>query len=422
MSFRSQQPGFTQPLEALPPQRLEPGRQPLQESLPAQQRLEPRQRLDSQSQNYYGNDYSNQIGNYDSYDNNYNSDSCNDCGQFDCSCNCYCPRWFVYAGVLSMDHNDEKEVWLSNDSGDYSAQVLGTQDAGMDWSTGYELRLGRHIGCSNWAWEVAYWGLSDQSDVTRSDTALVGNLDTPLDGSFQGLTYNDGGGNQNLDNFFNNAWTHRLRRSFEFHDIEMNVFQDPNLYDSYGCGCNFRLGLVAGLRYFKFNDGMIFSTDPENYVYSGDSSELHYDVDADNNLYGGQLGFLGQVDHGRFGFYAGTKFGLYANRINHRSRMYGSAGNVFIDNGLSPNDGADFNVSSSRNDISCIGEFDFGTRVHLSRCFSFKCGYRAVAITGVALSTDQIPQNFEDLQVVSSIQSSGQVILHGAYFGGEFIW
>ena len=139
------------------------------------------------------------------------------------------------------------------------------------------------------------------------DDALTGSLDTPLDANFQGLSYNDGGGIQNLTAYYNDAEIHRLRRSYEFHNVEMNFFQDPNFYTGYGCGCNFRLGMVAGLRYIKFNDGMIFSTDTTDQVFDGDATELHYDIDADNNLYGGQLGFLGQLDHGHLGFYGGNQ-------------------------------------------------------------------------------------------------------------------
>lgn len=406
VSHRSQQPILPPQLDSVPQQSLEP----LPRNNPAP----------GYSNN---NNYSNEIGSLNSYDNNaYNSGSCSDCGDFDCSCNCYCPTWFGYAGVLTMDRNPGSEVWLSNDAGDLGAQIIGTHDAGLDWSSGYEIRLGRHFGCNNWAWELVYWGVQKDSEFSVIDDALTGSLDTPLDANFQGLSYNDGGGVQNLTAYFNDAEIHRLRRSYEFYNAELNFFQDPNFYNSYGSGCNFRLGMVAGLRHIKFKDGMIFSTDITDQVFDGDPTELHYDVDAENNLYGAQLGFIGQVDHRRIGFYGGTKFGLYGNNINHRSRIFGTQGNAFINNGSSPNNGEDFNISSSKTDISFVGELDFGARVRVSRCFSFKGGYRAVAITGVALSTDQVPQNFEDLQLVSSIQSSGQVVLHGAYFGGEFIW
>jgi hypothetical protein len=47
-------------------------------------------------------------------------------------------------------------------------------------------------------------------------------------------------------------------------------------------------------------------------------------------------------------------------------------------------------------------------------------GYRALAVTGIALPSAQIPNNFEDVFGVAQIDSNGSMILHGAFLGVEY--
>lgn len=332
------------------------------------------------------------------------------------------PRWFGYAGGLIMTKDREREIWMSYDSGDLGAAIMGTHDAEMDWSGGYELRLGRHFGCQNWAWETVFWAVRGESEFNAYGADMVGNLRTPLEVNFQGLAY-DGSA---LQDFYGTggagAQVHRLRRSFDFYNVEVNVFQDPNLYMSYNdCGgCS--VGVVGGLRFFRFSDGLQFSSNTVDDVFVGGVDEVHYGIDADNNLFGAQIGMLANYSHRSWNLYGGAKVGVFGNHINHRSRIYGAAGNAYIDNNLSPNDGREFDIRTHRNSLSFLCELDLGASYQITQRLSVRGGYRALALTGMALSTDQIPQNFEDLGVIASTQASSSVVLHGAYIGGEFVW
>ena len=49
-------------------------------------------------------------------------------------------------------------------------------------------------------------------------------------------------------------------------------------------------------------------------------------------------------------------------------------------------------------------------------------GYRAIAISGLAYATEQIPGNLADLPGVESIDNNANMILHGAYAGITFGW
>ncbi|GAA4432794.1 BBP7 family outer membrane beta-barrel protein [Bremerella cremea] len=332
-----------------------------------------------------------------------------------------CSRWFAYGGALIMNRDLEKEVWLSYDTGDIGRQVMGSHDAGMDWSGGYEVRLGKYLGASNWAVEGVFWAVRDSTEFTVTNNEVTGSLNTVLEDAFHSLSYNNGG-ISNVSSYFNNALSHRLRRTSDFYNLELNLFQDPTLY-SCNTGCtSFSVGVLGGIRYFRFSESMSYSADTIDYAYTGEVNEINYNVDVSNNLIGPQVGFIGNLSHGRWNVHLGSKLGIYGNIATQDSEMFGAAGYAFVNDPASPNDGREFNLSSSRGRVSFLGELDLGLDYKLFDCFTLSGGYRAVAVSGVALSADQIPQNFEDYAIINHVQASSDVILHGAYFGGQFVW
>jgi hypothetical protein len=46
--------------------------------------------------------------------------------------------------------------------------------------------------------------------------------------------------------------------------------------------------------------------------------------------------------------------------------------------------------------------------------------YRAMSVTGVAFTTEQVPVNMGDLQGARNIDSNGSLILHGIQVGAEY--
>jgi hypothetical protein len=49
-------------------------------------------------------------------------------------------------------------------------------------------------------------------------------------------------------------------------------------------------------------------------------------------------------------------------------------------------------------------------------------GYRFVGISGVALTTNQIPQSFGDMFAIEKVHSNGSLLLHGAYLNVNYNW
>ena len=346
---------------------------------------------------------------------------------------CCGPRgyWFGGIGGLIMFRDYESNVYLSYWPTDPRNNVMTSRNAELGSMGGYEASIGRTM-CNGWAWMATYWGLAQDSD-----TASVGGMPQTRLMGLSYLNYTPAGfGGDNVYNWYNNAANHRIIRENEFHNLEINFFRGC----STGCGTNFGAGAIgmgsgcgpvacntgpawnfqwlAGARFFKFDEYFQYASSVDgSYTYM--PRELYYDIETENNLVGFQLGGLAQRAFGRcWSLYAGTKMGIYNNRINYYSRIYGPSGDAVVNTGSY--NGTAYNVRSTKDDLALLGELNVGARYQFARCWRATIGYRAIAATGIALAPNQIPYDFSYIPGVRYIDSDGSLILHGAYAGIEF--
>ncbi len=325
-----------------------------------------------------------------------------------------CGKWFGSAGGLMMTRDDGNPYPFSFDTADEAIQLTNTRDADMDWGGGFDVRIGRYLKCGKFAVQGVYWGVYPNSEETSTLWNQVnGNLNGIL--NWDQLDY-DGA---SADGWVNNAEAHRVRREFEFHNVEVNLLHFPTLCGN-PCGPQrFCFNWGGGVRYFRFDEHLQFGADDLDTEFTGADNEIYYDIDVNNNLIGFQLNAQGQYYvTKRLSLLAGTKVGVFANYIDHHSRIGGALGDAVINNG--PNAGQAFNVTSDKNDIALLGEIDLGLNYQMTRCWSATLGYRAVAVSGVALPTNQIYPDLRGIQDVAIIDSNGSLILHGGYAGVEF--
>jgi hypothetical protein len=157
-------------------------------------------------------------------------------------------------------------------------------------------------------------------------------------------------------------------------------------------------------------------------VFGGDpTNEAYYDIDVENHLIGAQLGATGNWYWGRARFYGTPKIGVFNNHINQLQRIQNVNGLATVDAG-NPFAGVAYDINNSKDDISVLAELDLGIDYRVSRHWSLNVGYRAVAITGVALATSQIPRDFADIAGAQDINNDESLILHGGYAGATFTW
>ena len=77
-------------------------------------------------------------------------------------------------------------------------------------------------------------------------------------------------------------------------------------------------------------------------------------------------------------------------------------------------------VDNDKETVSFLGEIFFGATYCVGTRWSASAGYRAIAVTGLGLPTDQIYPDLRGINDALSIESNGSLVLHGAYVGAQF--
>jgi hypothetical protein len=328
--------------------------------------------------------------------------------------------WYGRALGMIMSRDRGDNLWLSYDIADIRERVLNSHDADFDSAGGSGASIGHFFNCGQNSIELVYWGIyPDRSEANAlwSDTAA--GLNTIL--HFDNLEYDAGAGAQDLrGTYFFDAERHRLRRDYNVYNVELNL-----LGHNFASGCGpWQLGWTAGVRYFRFDEDFLYSSDPIDTSFTGAAEEVHYNIDVENNLIGFQVG--GRADYCLsrcLSLFADTKVGIYGNHISHRSSIYGANGQAFVADPLSPYFGQDVDIASSKDDFAMIGDLSIGANLCLGPCWSVNAGYRAVAVNGVALTTSQVPVDFIGaLDSIRAVDSSGSLILHGAFLGVDYCY
>ncbi len=360
--------------------------------------------------------------------------------------------------------------------------VLSTADVEHDYRGGAEIRFGStfstggyddcdsgygHGGKScdmqEYAWEVGYWILDDDEntaevvDAIPTDTNRIYGMK-----NFAGLLYN--GEPVNLwydyqvpvqDPAGPPPWgsgtlvrvlAQRVRSNFQAQNLELNFFRLPLCgvatcgtgYGSYGgddcetgqcapaCGSPFSVTTLCGVRYLRVDDDFEYATmwaiddgtgtlTPPAYTPWDGAGELYYDIEVDNHLAGFQLGAnMNYCVSCKCNVFWNSNFGLYNNHIESYQRVYGELGPATW-----VGSGADATIDADKDDVAFVGEMLVGTSYDFTYHWRGVIAYRAVAISGVALSVDQIPEDFSNEAQVALIDSNGSLIIHGVQVGAE---
>ncbi len=339
-------------------------------------------------------------------------DDCLACG---CSAGA-CPYWFGGVYGLVMTHDRSSNQHLSCDALTDNV-LLSTNDAGSDWQGGAEIRFGRTFCNNQLGLEAVYWGLYDEGQLAtlRDDDPRVTNqLISAL--SFSNLNI----GPIQVENYWEGAALHALRRRFEAHNVEINLLTMP----CSGCGCadcGFSSSWSLGVRFFRIDDDLDYSADDSNHVFGdGLVDEAHYTIDADNFLIGPQLGYRADYQWNQcLSFFADTKAGIYGNHMRHRQRVVDGLGQVaVINNG--PDTFTPYDFVETKNGVSFLGEVRLGMGYQIHPNWRLTAGYRAVVISGVALAPEQVSADFSDLEQSRSIKSNRGSVIHGGFAGIEF--
>jgi len=332
------------------------------------------------------------------------------------SCGCWgfpmadCP-WYATVLVFMMGRDNPNRFWTSYETDNNPNQLMHTNDIGLAWRVGGEVRFGRRFGCcSSWAIEAAYWTL-DPFDG-RTAISHPNGVSTPINLE-QVWFYRSAADWDMAADLFDNAIEHRLRRRNEFHNVEVNFLRLERLADS-----RFPLDIHWGLgvRWFRFEEELLFgSLRRGTWGAAGGVNEAYIDQEVKNDLIGAQLSVdMTYFVHRNWRIFLTPRVGLYNNHIQLDFQVYRGDGTA-----ASPQPGSGvtgtYPVRANTDTLSFLTQVDAGVEWRFAKNWTAAIGYRAIVATGIGLADNQFPAYLIDLPEVGHIDHNGHLILHGGF-------
>jgi hypothetical protein len=390
-----------------------------------------------------------------------------------CSQGCGGRRWFggIYGLFMERAGNDWVPMGFAVDDatpyGYYPEQqdyVLNYDQVSSTSHAGAEIRLGFVLGGGNcgcgprYALEAAYWGLAQEENSASYDVQVGDRLYGLVD--YRGLQYDNGyiAGYRPVNHYYdyapptsdyatgwNDTAVQRLtvRSAFSMQNVEVNLLRLPLLSggcatgccdtgcggcDSGMCGVNPSVGrgccgsrcsvtTLVGVRYLRIDEDFSLTSDYIEDVGGGDYVDaITHSVEADNHLIGLQLGTNGTYQlgcAGRWALHCNANAGIYANHMSV---------NQSFDGDVQYLNGDDFAVATEDDDVAMVAELRAGMSYQFCCNWRLYSGYRALGVSGVALSYDQIPSNFSSPEQTNYVDSSGSLFVHGLQAGLEWTY
>ncbi len=385
------------------------------------------------------------------------------------------PGYYPADGEVNLEVRDadiDYQAGVEFRLGAYMGGGRGAGGCGYGGCDAYGCGAGS-CGCGpTHGWEVVYWGLFEESatsfvtDTTVDANRLYGMID------FRGWEYSPTGlvaDYRPVNDYYDygpptedrtapydvEVRQFSVRNTFSMQNIEANLLRIPALSSGCsgagacgmggsacgmggcgaggcdgccsmggcgGCGASlprYSVTTVLGARFLRMDDDFWFRTDFER-MDTNVQSFLAYNVQTDNTLYGGQLGCRGTYrcgSSGRLALHCASNVGLYGNHIEVAQWMDApTAGTV-----RHANNGNDSTyVENDKDDVSILGELRLGASYRYSCNCRVYGGWRVMGVTGVALTTDQIPPSFNSPAQVGWIHSNGSLLIHGLQTGIEY--
>jgi hypothetical protein len=269
--------------------------------------------------------------------------------------------------------------------------VLDTNDPSFNLTGGVRALVGWTPNCCSHctAWELSYFGLygwqANASAVDNNNLTIPGDLGA-------------------ASNNFLNADRIAANYQSDFHNLELNCIKSC-------CVCDGTIDFLAGVRIINLNETFTLIGDD-----SADEGVGTYTINTNNYLYGLQLG-------GRY-----TR-----NWCNWSMQLIGKGG-VFLNDATQSQQvldspftgGTPFQlrsaIAANGNSVAGLGELGVVAIRPINDVWSFRVGYTALGIGGLALAPDQL--DFTDAAGVSgsNLNMCGFVFLHGGLAGLQASW
>lgn len=261
------------------------------------------------------------------------------------------------------------------------AQVTGSLVLGeFDWHTGARLTVGRQADCLE-ALELVYTGINNW-EASDSITSALPTLQSAFNGS---------GGIFDLDDF-SNATSQSVTYETNFNSFELNRRR-------WGWDI---ISTVFGFRYINLEEQF-------NLLSSPGPTFGQYNVKADNNLFGFQIGgdMLYPVGPG-MNLAAKGKIGLFGNSASQTTRIFNNSAPVLVN-------------GDDKLDYSALLELGGYATYRVRPRFTLKAGYEFWYLWHAALATEQVNFNIGPA-TGAYLKTDGHLMITAFTVGGEFQW
>ena len=312
------------------------------------------------------------------------------------------PQWFAHVDGLFLFRAPQGTTTFAR-LGPSGPDVLSTSAFDDEFSAAARATVGRSLG--DWyRIEGTFFGTNTWSDsafvrnLDANGGAGVGNLYSPFSNfgnpaAVVGLDYND---------FASIEFSSRLT-NFEV-NVRRRLVAQPGVWES---------SFLVGARYIDLTESFGYrttSTTPGPSVSSND-----YRIGTKNQMIGVQLGFLTQfLVRPRMWINLELKGAMFANDASmdytlNRVDAVGAA--------------TAFAGADQRNRTAFLGEIVLEYNYHFAPHWTFRAGYNAMWVTGVALAVDNFNSDINTLQLgPAQINHRGEVAYHGPHIGLTFAY
>lgn len=290
---------------------------------------------------------------------------------YGCYTTCPPPPWTVKAGAVILQRTRPTPTRLIADV-NTGETVLDASDFDFNWEAGPDIAVIRSINSGLGAIEARYFSIND-SQATKSLYADVWIPTVPP-------LVSDGW--VDIDAMY----------SSRLYSAEINYRHNP---------ANDFCWLV-GFRWVQFDENLeLDSYSPLN--------EATIVFDAENQLYGGQIGLDWRIFDrgGPIAVNSVFKAGVFGN----------SASNSFL---LRQDTGPSFRASDAANQVAFVGEIDITAVYRWTDHIALRGGYQLLWVEGVAVAADQVAAT--NLITENGIDTRGGVFYQGALVGIDFSW
>ncbi|QDS95363.1 hypothetical protein FF011L_41570 [Roseimaritima multifibrata] len=374
-------------------------------------------------------------------------------------------NWFAGSNLLFLEMEQNCDRRLLFDQAMPTTTGLRTSQVDPGSNVGFETFIGRYFNCGQHAVMASYFFFDPTSEMAAVDRGpMPGSTNyRVMMPSWNNVMYDVGldgmpGNDVSFYDLYDSNQRYRTSRDVSFQSIELNLVSfgiggarraglgacgggcggscgtgscGPEMGCGGvcgpmipGCGSKLQLQTTHGLRWFQFKDAFEFASSQTDTFYGPTTDDLYYNIDTENNLFGYQFGARLDYCLGRkLNVYAGTKFGIYANDAEFRSRLgtTGTAG--YVSGTAYPSLGGQAVVTNNSSTVlATMGELDLGLGYRINNCWSISGGYRLYGVTGVATSVGSIADDLANLPVAGQVCANDSIVIQGGYIGAEYNW